>query len=406
MYKFPPEIESLILARLKEHLGLKQSSNLAEVDLKNLSGSVKALSDYFTKKRDERPDNYFRMRRFIAAYDAYFLPSNLLKMMKPLGELFAHTAMRPGRDGSIRILDLGCGPGTAVLGLLTFLAGAGPLEDESALDITLVDATGEVVDEAELMIRRGWEAYGDAWPGKKITAINLKGIAIDMKRFNDSALSGEKFDLIILSNSIGEISGETGDIALFIKMLAEKRLDLHGSLLIIEPALKETSRKLLMLRDELIRSGAMNVYSPCLTQEKCQALDKNTDWCHEADEWDAPQIVKDIDRLTGFDKNRLNYSCMIFRKDGLSLADIAERDGNSYFRAVSDLLVMKGDKRIYLCGKEGRILAGRLNREASPSNRAFDDLKRGDLVEVTGLKRKGEIFRIDREGNIRIMEVP
>ena len=74
--------------------------------------------------------------------------------------------------------------------------------------------------------------------------------------------------------------------------------------------------------------------------------------------------------------------------------------GKDLFRVVSDLRVMKGEKRVFLCGEAGRIEVGRLDRERSALNALFDSLKRGELVKIEGLLKKGALFRIGQEGRV------
>ena len=90
----------------------------------------------------------------------------------------------------------------------------------------------------------------------------------------------------------------------------------HGSLIIMEPALRETSRNLLRVRDALVAKQACTVYSPCLHEKPCPALVKDDDWCHEERPWTPPVIVAAIDREVGLIKDALKFSYVILRKIG------------------------------------------------------------------------------------------
>ena len=405
MIVFTEKIEEIIVERIRSLLGLEGSGPLNGKELRNLSLQVKELSDYFTKRQEERPDRYMEDKGLLAAYVAYFLPVNLPKIIKPLAELFSHPNLKPGSDGSFTVLDLGCGPGTAIVGLMEFLAASPSFKEKAVFKITAVDSTKEVADEADYFIKKAWEVYSRKLADKNMTSMKLRALNLDMGKINEKAIGGAKYDVIIMSNSIGEMAGNMTKSTSFVEGLSAKFLKDDGSIIIIEPALRDSSRRLLKLRDGLLESGKMNIYSPCLTQEQCIALDNEKDWCHEADEWEAPGIVQELDRLTGFEKSRLNYSYLILRKDGLSLSDVLAEEKGERFRVVSDLLVMKGDKRLYLCGERGRIQVGRLDRERSDSNETFDKLKRGDVVFVEGLKEKGSLFRIGEESSVKLFHV-
>jgi len=90
MMQFPAIAEDLIEARVRSLLGLEKGMSLGQRELKGLSLKVRELSDYFTKRPGDRPDYYLGDKSLMAAYVAYFLPSNLLKIERPLAEIALH----------------------------------------------------------------------------------------------------------------------------------------------------------------------------------------------------------------------------------------------------------------------------------------------------------------------------
>ncbi len=397
--KIPNIVESLIETRVKELIGLDSEEPLSGKALKALAGKVKELSDYFIKKQEERPALYLKDRGLMAAYLAYFVPSNLLKVFRPLNELARHPRIALADDGKVSILDLGCGPGTASLGLLAYFSLFTPRADLENLEITAVDRVEENLSEVARLIY----GFSKAWPGGNGPAVTCNKMKADIASFAGKG-DGRRYRYILLSNALvemmeGDDSPEEG--AVFLETVAEKFLEADGSLLVIEPALRETARPLHQIRDVIIDRGELNLYSPCLKAGLCGALENPKDWCHEADGWEAPPLVKKLDSLTGLDKSRLNYAYLVLRKDGASLSDIPEYSRDT-FRVVSDLRVMKGEKRGFLCGGQGRIEVGRLDRNKSESNAAFDGLKRGGIVRIEGLVKKGTLFRIGKEAQVSL----
>jgi ribosomal protein RSM22 (predicted rRNA methylase) len=178
-----------------------------------------------------------------------------------------------------------------------------------------------------------------------------------------------------------------------LKNLLSKFLASEGSCIIIEPALRGTSREMLMVRDGLLEEG-FHIYSPCLTGEKCPALANPKDWCHEDIPWEPPAIVREVDRLIGLKKDSLKFSYLVLRKDGLSLADIY---GESSYRVVSEPLVSKGKMEFYICGRGGRRLVARLDKDKTVLNETFEGLKRGDIVVFEGLVDDGKRFRVGKD---------
>ena len=409
MIKLPSLVENVIDHRVKQLLGISSDNQFKSRDLQRLSLKVKQLSDYFTKKQEERPQFYLEDKDLMAAYLAYFLPSNLLKINKPLLELTNHSQgnLLSPSGKKMSILDLGCGPGTASLGVINFLANGQVFEKEIELSITAADNTQQNIDEANIMMRRLWEAYSDNLSARNITSLTTKCLKLDM-RDSGRQLENEKYDLVILSNSIGEtLQNETAgsEGAKMIDSLIINHLKKDGSLLVIEPALRESSRRLLKVRDEILKGENINLYSPCITQAECEALINKKDWCHEGYVWEKSSLIKEIDSRTGFNKSLLKYSYIILREDGKKFEDGLLEEGVEYFRVVSDLLVMKGEKKIFLCGKRGRIQVGRLDRHRSESNEGFDEMKRGDVVEIDGLYQKGAVLRINGESSIKVISL-
>lgn len=406
MEKFPAEIEKSIRKRVARFLGADENGCLTGGDLRRLSAGVKTLSDYFTKRRGERPDDYLGDRELMAAYTAYFFPSNVLKVKKPLEELIRHPGTEIGKGGKIAMLDLGCGPGTASSGCLSFLfEKVIPARDELSVRIKMIDRVPENLIEANSMVREIWARYAGRFSKGSSFSLDVSVEKMDLVQLKAGSFGREKFDVIIMSNSLGELDGFGNKIEKwceFLEMIGRFALKEKGSILVIEPALRESSRDLLGLRDEIIERRSMNVYSPCITKGRCGALANPKDWCHEGYAWEPPEIVEDIDEITGFSKSHLKYSYLLLRKDGLSVRQTCADRRGEYFRVVSDLRVMKGEKRVFLCGERGRIQTGRLDREKSDSNGCFDRLKRGDIVEILGIHEKGELFRIKRESGVRI----
>jgi hypothetical protein len=117
-------------------------------------------------------------------------------------------------------------------------------------------------------------------------------------------------------------------------------------------------------------------------------LIKPDDWCHEERKWETPDWIGQVDKKVGFIKDALKFSYVILRKDGKTLVP----RNAEYHRVVSELRVMKGEKRVWLCDETGRPEIGRQDKELSAFNAPFDEWHRGAIVRVS------EIVRKDRKG--------
>jgi ribosomal protein RSM22 (predicted rRNA methylase) len=362
---------------------------LTDDEVKALSRDVARLSSLLTRERENLPDAYLKDKGLRAAYLLYFVPSNLEKIYLPLRELSFHPNGILSKE-QLRVLDIGSGPGTATLGALDFFSQQGK---RPLLQFTAVDQVGENLKDAENLFR--------SWRDRTGINASLRTIRSDVEKTMDR-LSGERHDIIILSNVLNELfHGDEDRVAkrtLFVKNMLHRLLATDGSCIIVEPALRETSRELLMVRDGL-REERFSIYSPCLFGEKCPALENPKDWCHEDIPWDPPEIVKEIDSRIGLRKDSLKFSYLVLRKDGLSLSDI---HGERSFRVVSDPLVSKGKKEFHICGPGGRRLIVRLDKDKAPSNEPFENMRRGDIVGFERVTDDRKRFKAEKETRVTI----
>ena len=357
-----------------------------------LAKEVLHLSRLLTRDRDDLPPAYLGDPGLRNAYLHYYLPSNLAKIHLPLRELARHPGGLPGRE-RLRVLDLGAGPGTAVLGILEFF---GAEKHRPVLECTAVDHVPE-----NLLI--AGELFGElslTYRGKADLRTVKRRIDAKMDECEGT------YDLIIFSNVLNELFSEDEDrivrrVATAGSVL-ERLLAPDGACIVIEPALRNTAREMLLVRDGLIDRG-MTVYSPCLMQEQCPALANPKDWCHEDIPWNPPDLVREIDRLTGLRKDSLKFSYVVLRKDGRTLAD---RCGSGAFRVVSEQLRSKGKTELYLCGKGGRKMAMRQDKDRSASNAVFGELKRGSVARFGALASDEKRYRVVKDTTAAVVSLP
>jgi len=356
---------------------------MAKTELEAIASDVVRLSTLLTRDRDILPITYLEDRALRRAYITYFLPANMYKVHIPFKELSLHPAGIFVKE-RLKILDLGSGPGTALIGILYFFAAQ---KECPYIEFTAVDPVVENLEEAEGLFKQTKEKT--SVPASLLT---IKGSIERIK-----SLPKGPFDVIVLSNVLGEIAHSHPDRierrSRLLDRLLTGSLAGDGSCIIIEPALKETSRELLTVRDAMVDKG-FHVYSPCLMDDPCPALTNPKDWCHEDIPWEPPYIIKEIDRLTGMRKDSLKFSYITLRKDQLSLRDICI---DHPFRVVSNPLISKGKMEFYICGPGGRRLAVRLDKDETPSNKPFTDIRRGEIVSIHNMIDDGKRLKIGKE---------
>ena len=362
--------------------------------------AVAELSRLFTKGREALGTDYLKNPALADAYLSYFFPVNLCKVQVLLAELPEDWHAASG-DQPLRVLDLGGGPGTGALAVLDWLNQNAP-NSPKKLTVVAVDVSSEVLHQA----RRLWDAYAQRAAMDDVSLILCEGDLASARSggWQEKAVQQGPYDLIIVANCLNELFNHTHDSikarATLIEELLE-RLTPHGTLMLIEPALRETSRALHLVRDQLLLEQQCTIYSPCLHENNCPALLNPDDWCHEERAWEPPATIRQIDREVGFIKDALKFSYLLLRTDGRT---IAVRSADT-FRMVSELRKLKGDTRAWLCNELGRSELGRLDRAQSASNSSWEQCQRGTIVRIDGMTRKdGAVLgRIPAEAAVEIV---
>jgi len=357
---------------------------------REVAQGVRTLSRLFTKERDTLGSDYFADPALHRAYLLYFLPVNLAKVASLLREMPALPA-RP-----LRVLDVGSGPGVGALAVLGHLTQHGVAAHEGS-EVIAVDRSRRALQEAEAL----WEQVSVMRRGRP--SYRFHAVPLDLERPGARVpWKAGAFDLVILANSLNELfRSATDPIARRVKLL-ESLLDAlspDATCMIVEPALRETTRDLHHVRDRLVAARRATVYSPCLHERPCPALARSDDWCHEERPWSPPLMLQAIGREAGFIKDALKFSYLILRKDGLT---VAER-GPDVYRVVSEVMMMKGDRRAWLCNETGRPLVGRLDKARSEANASLDRWHRGAIVRVEHIERRATIGRIESSTRVKLV---
>jgi hypothetical protein len=215
-----------------------------------------------------------------------------------------------------------------------------------------------------------------------------------------------RFDLIVAAHVLNE---------LYVDRPAAERIDLRarrvlawvgtllsrgGRLIVLEPALRQTSRELLAVRDQVLAAG-LQVVAPCLWTGPCPALARDRDWCH-----DAAPIAHGA---------RVDYAYLVLRAGQAEIAggdrravtgSIGGAGDETLFRIVSDPMVEKGRLRLFGCGPAGRHPLVRLDRHTSASNAPFDTLHRGSLTRLAPTQSLGDGLRLSVDTVVQVVDPP
>ncbi|MCX5895304.1 MAG: methyltransferase domain-containing protein, partial [Proteobacteria bacterium] len=315
------EISSYLEKILLNHAVLTLPINRRSKEIRRLAEAVHSISDQYISAESSLQWQLFKKEELRRAYLLYYLPVNLVKLHPVLDELFSHPDIKCFEGTSVSILDLGCGPGTFLLGFLEYIAKNKVVVPPLVVNVELwgVDQVEENVAAAKKIIAE--YISSGPFPAQTHWNLNLKSGSITSPRFPYPLLPKNKqFEIIIAGNVLAELDSETSSS---LAQVLEQLLAPHGTLILIDPGTRKPSRNLIRFRDILIEQPSLKLYAPCLDQGQCPAFDNLKDWCHQKLTWNPPHIVTVIDQSIGFTKGKgIQYSYFTFRKDGKSICDL------------------------------------------------------------------------------------
>lgn len=295
-----------------------------EITLQKLADAVLQLSDFYIDQPSaETP---WEKEYCYQAYSHYFLPLNYLR-----NDLVVRRGLDVGFFADLESsVDWGSGPGTSTLALNANLN----LKKNIMVDIS----------------KRQLSRFSSLWADCK----NLEFTEI----LKDPHINYAK-SLLVCSYS-----------------LTEKNSLPHGwenyeALMILEPATSDDGRRLLELRQQLIKKG-FSIWAPCLHQAACPLLTHSKrDWCHDRIKVEAPDWFRDLEKKLPMKNNTITTSYLLARKKKPAPS------AKTRVRLVGDQLPEKGKTRQLICRGENREYLAWLHKNSSPP-----ELFRGDFFEL------------------------
>ncbi len=337
---------------------------LAHHELKEVAAGVKQLSLGLTRDRSLAGATYMDDPQLLGAYLLFYWPVSYAQARQALGEL-------PNRPRVA--LDLGSGPGPLAFATLDAGASEATCADRSKSALSLARELATEAEEA--LATREWDPLK---PGK---------------------LPEGPFDLITMGHLLNELYRGDGQATAKRAAVLEQALEKvkkGGTLLVLEPALRETSRGLLEVRDLMVAKG-YPVRAPCLFRGNCPALTRGSDWCHAERRWRMPALVESIAKAASLHKESLKMSYLALGPKGEAWR---EPPPGRLFRIVSESLEGKGRRRYMGCGPEGRVGLALQEKHRSERNGVFFSLDRGDVIRISETEEKGDGFAMGEKSEV------
>jgi len=288
----------------------------------------------------------------LAARAVFFTIADAMKIAIPLGELAGCGALPAARP--LRVVDLGAGCGAMSLGLVAAL--------DVPLAITAIDRDTRALELAIAAVR---------------DLAARRGRAVTFVTRSDDATTARlaDADLVVMGTLLNELAA---DARLAAVERAVAALAPDGAVIVLEPALRETTRDLHALRDAVIARGTAHVFAPCTrTAAPCPALADPTDWCHEHRAAVLPPRTAELAKLTHLRDDGLKLSYLVLRRDARPLA----QEPNAW-RVVGEPRSQKGKVEVRACGPAGLVPLRLLRRNRTEHNRELERTTRGELVIV------------------------
>jgi hypothetical protein len=332
------------------------------------------------------------------AYFLYFMPSNLFRIASIWNEL-GRLGYRWQGLPRLRAIEFGSGPAAGATGI-----AAGEKIAQIGLPITGDWALIEQ-DRAALKLGAEWAEKFFQSQGLPDWGTRTFHRTIDIKQ-GFLPPTAPKFNLWVMSFFLNEILNENTSaeqVAVALMDCWEKHLEDESIIILSEPALKLQSRKLLALRQALLKEfekrdrADFKLLLPCLGHQTCGAFAAPDDWCHEEVTWWRPPYFKIIDQLAGLDRKTLPFSYLVIARSKKSRAELLPAvGGDATQRLVSPAHKEGKELEFFICGPEGKRRA-RFKPDQKLSDE--DTLQRGDILTDADVRGDVNASRIDHFKN-------
>ena len=297
--------------------------------------ALRALSDRFNRIEGAPSGDYFAASNL----EPYFAHHGWAQA-EAFAAILAETPIKAPREA----WDLGGGPG-----VLT--AAASVLWPEASF--TLTDLRGEAL----------------AWAEAKLKPI---GVNLRTQRQRLPELPEGRPDLVMLGHVLNELP-ESDQVRLLSAL--KDRLADGGRILILEPALRATTRRLMALREDL-RMPPFTIQAPCPCLGPCPMLPLDRQWCVAELPWEPPAWFRALDEAAGLDRRMLSFAYLLVHKGGAARMPMA--------RVVGVPKAQKGKVERWMCTPGGGERWEALSRHGDPDWAAG----RGTEVEI---RKDGEL---------------
>ena len=348
-------------------------------ELERLEPCLARLSAAFTDNRPERYTAYLDDPDTLTAYALYFAPQTVARTEAALRGILARLPELPQRR--LRVLDLGCGLGSAALAAAAVLTKA----TGHAPEVTCLDWSAAAL-----------AACAELLPGAR----TVQG---DLRR----DLGAGSYDLILSSFAFNEAFPRTAEALAALESLLSRlspEPDIAPFLLLLEPASRLDTPRFLTLRT---RFPDHPLYAPCPHRRTCPLMALDEGFCHDVRRFRPSRATTLLNRRLRRTIADVKFALLAFGRRG---GPQAEGFGEAEFlRMVGPMDKAKGVLTCRACMGDGALCRVEVPSAALTSARRHELLarERGDCAWLDGpleARRRLQNGQIQRAGDLRFTD--
>ncbi len=347
--------------------------------LPRLEPMAEQLSKSFTDVRPEHFKKYLDDADRLTAYALFFAPQTYTRTYEALSGILTRLPTFPKRP--IRILDLGCGLGSAALAANDFFHSQGNNEVET----TCVDWSATAL-----------QALPEFLP-------NVITQQQDLRSFRPKG----SYDLILISFALNEIFSHPKDALPLLHILRDNlATDAPAFILILEPVVHGVTPRLLALRSMLQQ---VPIYAPCPHLYACPMLPGKDGICHDVRRFKPSRATTLLNRKLNRSISDVKYALLAFGRPGGPQAQGFEDP--EFLRMISTFSKENGRLSCRACMGDGQLRHLQLPIAALTTERRHFLMRRqrGDCAWLAGspeARKQLEQGRIQRAQDIHFTDEP
>lgn len=388
----------------------EKKSPLNQSEIKILSQSLLNLQRGLTGERKLAGQNYMSDKNLFGAYLLYYFPVSYLQIQTVVEtfETAENTAISTNsKNNCIKILEIGSGPAPGTVAICDKIKEKNP---NAKIEITLLDSSKNALETAKKIIQSDFKNVDI-----KTQVCNLESISNEKLIINNS-----QFSIILMSHVLNELwKTDNKKIEKRINFLKNVKnfLSESGILILNEPAVLESSRNLIKVRDEILNdkefselsliSPCQNVVSTSTTTKKivCPCLLSENQTCHAEKLWNPNEPILSLAKGAKLDRQSVKMTYFVFSKMKKENGKQKNDFSNSQFSICSDSMLNKsGRVRFMLCDGKRRFSISAKKDDEHAKKIGFFNLKRYDRIQIENPEIREENFGIKNETNLLKLE--